>query len=133
MGWWDGHHQDMMSWEDMAVSANGANAVNGAVNGANGVNGHGSSNGSNSSGQMFEEAGFNAFVPYYDQSLANGSYSELNGQLPPSAEPEVQWWAQEFDERAQSKGTYNLRSVGSMRQEECRKIQFCSGIRTCLS
>ena len=79
---------------------------------------------------MFEDPSFNAFVPYSHQSLANGSYSELNGQLPPSAEPEVQWWVQNFDERAQSKGTYKLRSVGSMRQEECRKIQFCFGIRT---
>ena len=107
------------------MSATGANGMNGVASGVNGVNGHCSSNGSNSSGyagrydaQMFEDPGFNAFVPYYDQSLA--SYGELQGQLPPSAEPQVQWWVHKFDERAQSTGAYKLRSVGSMRQEEIR-------------
>lgn len=106
--------------------------------GASGSNGHrvtnanGMSNGYGRYEAVYDEPGFNAFVPYYQENvsnLANASYmqhagqpglseygpSGISGQLPPSAEPQVKWWVHKFDERAQSTGAYKLRSVGSMR------------------
>ena len=80
---------------DNGTSATGTNVMNGVASGVNGVKDYRSSNSSGYVGcfdaQMFEDVGFNGLLPYYDQSLA-GSHGELQGQLPPSAEPQVQWW-----------------------------------------
>ena len=93
------------------------------------TNENGMSNGYGRYEAVYDEPGFNAFVPYYQENvsnLANASYMQhagqpgleyggSSGQLPPSAEPQVKWWVHKFDERAQSTGAYKLRSVGSMR------------------
>eukprot|EP00434_Breviolum_minutum_P037177 symbB.v1.2.032955.t1/scaffold3759.1/size89661/1 len=93
----------------MGNGCSGCNGCNGC--GCGGCNGYGA--------QMYEDLGFNGYVPqhaYYQENMAmaNMNYGMPQGDVqPPSADPQVQWWVQKFDERAQSTGAYKLRSLVS--------------------
>eukprot|EP00435_Cladocopium_sp_Y103_P051092 s2427_g15.t1 len=123
------------AWDPYAKPLNGHGHGSGASgsNGSGVTNGNGMSHGYGRYEAMYEEPGFNTFLPYYQENVSNlanatymqhagqpglseyGGLSGISGQLPPSAEPQVKWWVHKFDERAQSTGAYKLRSVGSMR------------------
>ena len=132
--WGDGW-DDPMDGAAYPYDSSNSKPLNGHGHGGNGAHGvtNDSGNGYGRYEAVYDEPGFNAFVPYYQENvsnLANASYmphagqpglseygglSGISGQLPPSAEPQVKWWVHKFDERAQSTGAYKLRSVGSMR------------------
>jgi len=107
----DGQMPAQVYAEPMGNGCSGCNGCTGC--GCGGCNGYGA--------QMYEDLGFNGYVPqhaYYQENMAmaNMNYGMPQGDVqPPSADPQVQWWVQKFDERAQSTGAYKLRSVGSMR------------------
>ena len=61
--------------------------------------------------------GVNSFMPYYDPSSENGSYSiysEVHVKQQLSAAPHIQWWKHKFQERQESTTAYKLRCVANM-------------------
>eukprot|EP00435_Cladocopium_sp_Y103_P057622 s713_g19.t3 len=107
-------------WDEPMEDPNGHGGHGSGASGSNGAygvtNGNGMSNGYGRYEAMYEEPGFNAFLPYYQENVSNlanatymqhvgqpglseyGGLSGISRQLPPSAEQQVKWWVHKFDE-----------------------------------